>query len=196
MKIKSAVFVGSAVKEEQYPEGSLPEIAFVGRSNVGKSSLINTLVNRKSLVKTSGKPGKTRTINFFEINESFRFVDLPGYGYAAVSGQTKREWASFIEEYLKKRQELRLVIQLVDLRHEPTALDKAMYDWLMHFQIPTILAATKIDKISKGQRAKHISIIRKKLSIGTDHILVPFSSVTREGKDELWSIINKYIDSK
>jgi GTP-binding protein len=194
MKINKAVYEGSAVKKEQYPKGDLPEIAFVGRSNVGKSSLINSLVNRKNLVKTSSKPGKTRTINFFKINDNFRFVDLPGYGYAAVSSEIKEQWAVFIEEYLKDRDSLKLVIQLVDVRHEPTSLDIRMNDWLRHFNIPTLIVATKIDKISKNHRIKQLSIIRKKLSLSAVQKVIPFSAITKEGKMDIWKVISEYLD--
>lgn len=194
MKVKSATFITSAVKKEQYPVGGKPEIAFVGRSNVGKSSLINTLVNRKGLVKTSQKPGKTRLINFFDINEKIHMVDLPGYGYAAVSGGMKEQWASFIEEYLKEREDLRLVIQLIDIRHEPTDLDVQMHLWLQRFGIPNLLVATKADKISRGKWSKHLSDIKKKLLLAADTNIITFSAINREGKEDVWKIIMDHID--
>ena len=189
MKVKSASYIGSAVKKEQYPSEGKPEIAFVGRSNVGKSSLINTLVNRRGLVKTSGKPGKTRTINFFDINGTLNMVDLPGYGYAAVSKGMKEEWGGFIEKYLNERQELRLVIQLVDIRHEPTILDVQMYSWLQNSGVPYLLVATKADKIARGKRINHLTIIRKKLALPSGFKVISFSSVNGEGKAEIWNVI-------
>ena len=193
MKVKSASYIGSAVKKEQYPLGGKPEVAFVGRSNVGKSSLIKTLVNRKGLVKTSGKPGKTRTINFFDVNGELNMVDLPGYGYAAVSGGIKEQWAGFIEEYLRKREELRLVIQLIDIRHEPTVLDVQMHSWLQSSGIPYLLVATKADKIARGKWAKHLSDIKKKLLLPTNFKIIPFSSANGEGKADVWKVIMDHI---
>ena len=193
MKVKRASYIGSAVKKEQYPLDRKPEVAFVGRSNVGKSSLINTLVNRKGLVKTSGKPGKTRTINFFDVNGELNMVDLPGYGYAAVSGGMKEQWAGFIEEYLKEREELRLVIQLMDIRHEPTALDMQMHSWLQSSGIPYLLVATKADKIARGKWTKHLTDIRKKLALSSDFKVIPFSSANGEGKTDVWKVIMDHI---
>ncbi|KUO51573.1 MAG: GTP-binding protein [Desulfitibacter sp. BRH_c19] len=194
MKVKSATFITSAVKKDQYPVGGKPEIAFVGRSNVGKSSLINTLVNRRGLVKTSQRPGKTRLINFFDVNEEIHMVDLPGYGYAAVSGGMKEQWAGFIEEYLKEREDLRLVIQLIDIRHEPTDLDVQMHLWLQRFGIPNLLVATKADKISRGKYSKHLSDIKKKLLLASDTKIITFSAMNREGKEDVWKIIMDHID--
>ena len=189
MKIKSASYIGSAVKKEQYPLEGKPEVAFVGRSNVGKSSLINTLVNRKGLVKTSSKPGKTCTINFFDVNDKLIMVDLPGYGYAAVSKGMKEQWGKFIEEYLYTREELRLVVQLTDIRHEPTALDVQMYSWLKSSGVSYLLVATKADKISRGQWAKHLAVIRKKIVLPSDEKVITFSSVSGEGKADIWKVI-------
>ncbi|MEW6622587.1 MAG: ribosome biogenesis GTP-binding protein YihA/YsxC [Bacillota bacterium] len=192
MKVTKAIYLCSAVKNEQYPAQGLPEIAFVGRSNVGKSSLINTLVNRKGLVKTSSKPGKTRTINFFEINDALNLVDLPGYGYAAVSHQIQALWASFVGEYLNKREELKGVIHLIDIRHEPTTLDVQMYEWLNKNGVPSLLVATKADKISKGQRSKHVKAIKTKLDVDSQRQVIAFSAITREGKMEIWSWIREH----
>ena len=189
MKVKSASYIGSAVKKEQYPLEGKPEIAFVGRSNVGKSSLINTLVNRRGLVKTSGTPGKTRMINFFDVNGELNMVDLPGYGYAAVSKSMKEEWAGLIEGYLKERQELQLVVQLIDIRHEPTVLDVQMYSWLQNSGVPYLLVATKADKIAKGKRINHLTSIKKKLALPSDSKVISFSSVSGEGKAEIWKVI-------
>ena len=195
MKVKSASYIGSAVKKEQYPSEGKPEVAFVGRSNVGKSSLINTLVNRRGLVKTSGKPGKTRMINFFDVNGELNMVDLPGYGYAAVSKSMKEEWARLIEGYLKERQELQLVVQLIDIRHEPTVLDVQMYSWLQSSGVSYLLVATKADKIAKGKRMNHLTSIRKKLALPSDLKVISFSSVSGEGKAEIWKVIMDNIET-
>ena len=184
MKINKSDFVISAVSKKQYPPGLLPEIAFAGRSNVGKSSLINTLINRKNLARTSGKPGKTQTINFYLINDNFHLVDLPGYGFAKVSRDIKEKWAEFIEEYLNSRPNLLGVIQLIDLRHPPTEDDIMMYEWLKHLGIPFLLVATKADKISKGQHLKHKKIIREKLLINNEDIQL-FSAENKLGKEEV-----------
>ena len=186
MKIKTAEYITSAVKPAQYPDGEKPEIAFAGRSNVGKSSLINKLLNRKNLAKTSAKPGKTRTLNFYEINNAFRFCDLPGYGYAAVSRGTKEQWSAMIEEYLNSRRNLRGVVHLVDLRHEPTKLDKLMYEWLTHYNYPRIIIATKSDKISKGKRKQHLEKIKCALKLRSEDVFLQFSAKSGEGRDEVW----------
>lgn len=193
MKIASAEFVTSAVKPEQYPKTGLPEVAFVGRSNVGKSSLLNSLVNRKNLAHTGNTPGKTRLINFFLINESFYFVDLPGYGFARVSQDEKRSWAKMIETYLSQRETLRLVVQLVDVRHPPTEDDVTMYKWFIHYNIPTVIAATKADKISRSNWQKHIKQIRAGLGLGPHGPVILFSAQTGQGKDDLWHYLNQYL---
>lgn len=190
MKIKSAEIIISAVKKEQYPEESFPEIALAGRSNVGKSSVINMLVNRKKLARTSSSPGKTQTINFYRINNAFSFVDLPGYGYAKVSKVNKEQWGKMIETYLTNRPNLIEVFQLVDIRHSPTAQDKQMYEWIRQFGFNGIVIATKLDKINRSQRKKQLNLIRKELQMG-DNILLPVSSENKEGKEELWDIINE-----
>ncbi len=184
MKINKSDFVISAVRKKQYPADGLPEVAFVGRSNVGKSSLINTIINRKNLARTSGKPGKTQTINFYLINDNFHLVDLPGYGFAKVSRDIKEKWAEFIEEYLNDRPNLVGIIQLIDLRHPPTEDDLMMFDWLKHLGIPFLLVATKADKISRGQHLKHKKIIREKLMINNEDIQL-FSAEDKAGKDEV-----------
>jgi len=189
MKIKSAKMLISAVRPEQYPDESLGEIAFAGRSNVGKSSLINMLVNMKKLAKTSSTPGKTQTINFYEINEQFRFVDLPGYGYAKVSKDVQNKWGNMIESYLKNRKNLLAVFQLVDIRHEPTQQDQQMYQWIRYFGFDGVVIATKADKISKGQQSKQLKIIRKKLQMEEKDILIPASAENRQGKEEIWQLI-------
>lgn len=195
MKIKSSEFIISAVKPSQYPQIELPEIALAGRSNVGKSSLINMLLNRKRLARTSSVPGKTQTINFYLINKEFHFVDLPGYGYAKVSKKSQEEWGKIIERYLTSRENLIEVLQLVDIRHKPTAQDKQMYEWIKHFGFGGIVVATKLDKIKRGQRQKQINLIRKELGMDKDDILIPISSTNREGKKQLWDAICKvFID--
>jgi GTP-binding protein len=193
MKVKTATFVTSSAKAEQFPETSIPEIAFVGRSNVGKSSLLNSLVNRKQLAMTSGKPGKTRLINFFLINDSFHFVDLPGYGYAKVSHEMKEQWGLLIEAYLSTRKTLGMVVHLMDLRHPPTDNDLSMYRWLIHFNVPTVIVATKADKISRGNRDKHIRQVRAGLGLGVEGPVIAFSAKTGEGKEEIWRVISQYV---
>lgn len=186
MIIKTCEFLKSAVLKEQYPELDLPEIAFSGRSNVGKSSLINSLLNRKKLVKVSSNPGKTRTINFFLVNEQYVMVDLPGYGYAAVSKSEKQSWGRMIEDYLKYRENLRNVVLLVDIRHEPTADDKLMYEFIKYYRKSVIVVATKLDKISRPAVNKNLNIIRQKLRLDAGDILIPYSSETHAGREELW----------
>ncbi len=188
MKVTKAELFISAVKPEQYPDGNAPEIALAGRSNVGKSSFINKMLNRKNLARTSQKPGKTQTLNFYFINEQFFFVDVPGYGYAKVSKAKREAWGSMIETYFLHRQQLRGALLVLDIRHEPTNDDLLMHDWLNHYGIPKIIIATKADKISKGKREKHLKQIRKTLNAGDD-VLIPFSAETGEGKDQAWKAI-------
>ena len=171
------------------PDTNRPEVAFAGKSNVGKSSLINGLMNRKSLARTSAQPGKTQTINFYNINEAMYLVDLPGYGYAKVSQSEKEKWGKMIEEYLVTRDNLRVVVSLVDLRHEPTQDDIQMYEFLKYYEIPVIVVATKADKIPRGKWNKHESIIKKKLNFDKNDHFIVFSSVTRDGYDEAWDTI-------
>lgn len=193
VKIRSAEITMSAVNRSQYPTDMLPEIALAGRSNVGKSSLINGLLNRKSFARTSQTPGKTRTINFYLINEEFYFVDLPGYGYAKVSKSEKDKWGEIMERYLSDRQELCAIMLLVDIRHEPTDDDKMMYDWIKHFGYNCIVVATKADKISRGQYQKHISQIKKKLELMPEDIIVTTSSSKKIGINNLWKeIVRQY----
>lgn len=189
MIIKDCRFLISAVSSSQYPEGQLPEIAFAGRSNVGKSSLINSLLNRKKLVKVSSNPGKTRTINFFMINEELIFVDLPGYGYAAVSNAEKLKWGTMIEEYLTKRDNLKSVVLLVDIRHKPTADDKMMYDFIKHYMEKVIIVATKRDKISNNVFGKNLRTIKETLGTDEKDILISYSSENHNGREELWEEI-------
>lgn len=179
---------------KQLPEDNLPEIALVGRSNVGKSSLINKIVNRKNLAKSSSTPGKTRTINFYLLNNSFNLVDLPGYGYAKVSKAEQQKWGKIIENYLKNRKQLRGAIHLVDIRHEPGDHDVAMKEWLSHYQIPMLLVATKADKISRGARQKQLQIICRKLGVEPGIKPIAFSAETGEGAEEIRDAIGEIIN--
>ena len=193
MKIRSSEIVVSAIRKEQYPAEGLPEIALVGRSNVGKSSATNALLNRRNFARTSQTPGKTRTINFYKINNEFYFVDLPGYGYAKVSKSKKDKWGVIMERYLQDRQELCAIFLLVDIRHEPTNDDVMMYEWIKHFGYNCVVIATKADKISRGQYQKHISIIRKKLQLEKDEKVIPLSSSKKTGVEDVWNeIIAQY----
>lgn len=193
MKIRSSEIVVSAIRKEQYPAEGLPEIALVGRSNVGKSSATNALLNRRNFARTSQTPGKTRTINFYKINNEFYFVDLPGYGYAKVAKSEKDKWGVIMERYLQDRQELCAIFLLVDIRHEPTADDVMMYEWIKHFGYNCVVIATKADKISRGQYQKHISIIRKKLQLEKDEKVIPLSSSKKTGVEDVWNeIISQY----
>ncbi|HBM7280426.1 TPA: YihA family ribosome biogenesis GTP-binding protein [Clostridioides difficile] len=193
MKIRSSEITMSAVNKSQYPAEGIPEIALAGRSNVGKSSIINTLLNRRNFARTSQTPGKTRTINFYLINNEFYFVDLPGYGYAKIAKSEKEKWGGIMERYLESRQELCSIFLLVDIRHESTADDKLMYEWIKHFGYNCVVIATKADKISRGQYQKHISIIRKKLQMESSEKVIPVSSLKKTGVEELWEeIVNQY----
>lgn len=189
MIIKKAEIEITAVSSAQYPDNGYPEVAFAGRSNVGKSSLINSLVNRKALARTSSTPGKTRAINFFNINDLLFLVDLPGYGYAKVSKDEKQKWGKMIENYLNGREQLRLVILLVDIRHEPTGDDKLMFEWMKATGSRLVVVATKADKLTKNQMFKNISMIKKSLSLEPEDIFIPFSSETKQGREELWEAI-------
>ena len=193
MKVISSEIVISAVKPEQYPETELPEFALAGRSNVGKSSFINKLLNRKGLARISSKPGKTQTLNFYLINEILHFVDVPGYGYAKVSKTERAAWGKMIETYFTTREQLKACLLIVDLRHPPTEDDVLMYDFLKHYDIPCIIIATKADKIPKGKWQKHLKVTKETLDLEKgDHIIV-FSSETGEGKDQAWSTIQSYM---
>lgn len=189
MKVTNAEFIISAVAPHQYPTDALPEIALAGRSNVGKSSLINRLIHRKNLARTSSKPGKTQTLNYYRINDQLYFVDLPGYGFARVSKEEKAKWAKMIESYLSVREELKAVIQVIDLRHPPSKDDQAMYEWLKHFGMKVIIAATKADKIPRGKWPKHLKEVKETLNADKEDPLVLFSSETGEGKEALWKEI-------
>lgn len=192
--IKQAEFLISAVKPSQYPDLDFNEVAFVGRSNVGKSSLINTLTNRKKLVKVSGTPGKTRLINFFLINGKYCFVDLPGYGYAKVSKVEKQKWGKMIEDYLIKRDNLKKVVLLLDIRHKPTQDDIQMYEWIKYYGYEIIIVATKKDKLSNNQIAKSDKVIRQTLKLDRDEKIIYFSSLKKQGKEELLEAIFENLD--
>lgn len=183
----------SAANKSHYPEDDIPEIALAGRSNVGKSSFINTLLGRKNLARTSGKPGKTQLLNFFNIDDKIRFVDVPGYGYAKVSKVERARWGKMIEEYLTSRDNLRAVVSLVDLRHEPSTEDVQMYEFLKYYKIPVIVVATKADKIPRGKWNKHESMIKKKLNFEQEDAFILFSSVDRIGIDQAWDAILEQI---
>lgn len=193
MEIKTSEFIISAVAKSQYPESNLPEVAFVGRSNVGKSSLINSLTNRRKLAKVSGTPGKTRLVNFFLINKKIYFVDLPGYGYAKVSKTEKQKWGKMIEEYLVSRQNLKKVVLLVDCRHKPTPDDVAMYEWVKYYNHDTIVVATKSDKISNNELVKSKKIITETLKLDRQDKIVYISSLKNKGIEELTNIIGEGI---
>jgi len=191
MKVISSEIVMSAVAPKQYPDDGRPEIALAGRSNVGKSSTVNIILNRKKLARVSQSPGKTRTINFYLINQEFYLVDLPGYGYAKVAKTEKASWGKMMETYLSSRPNLYEVVLLVDIRHEPSNEDKMMYDWIRHYGYGTIVVATKSDKISKANYQKHFNIIRKKLGMLPEDKLIPISSLKRQGIDKLWDSIEQ-----
>lgn len=193
MKVHHAEIVISAVQPEQYPKTKLPEIALAGRSNVGKSSFINTLIDRKSLARTSGKPGKTQTLNFYLIEEALHFVDVPGYGYAKVSKVERAKWGQMIETYLTEREQLQAVVSLIDMRHAPTEDDINMYNFLKYYNIPVIVVATKCDKIPRGKWNKHESMIKKSLNFESTDDFIVFSSETKEGKDKAWAAIEKFL---
>ncbi|MEI5993013.1 ribosome biogenesis GTP-binding protein YihA/YsxC [Candidatus Enterococcus mansonii] len=193
MNVHNAEIVISAVSPKQYPETDLPEIALAGRSNVGKSSFINTLINRKNLARTSGKPGKTQTLNFYLIENALHFVDVPGYGYAKVSKTERAKWGEMIETYMTTREQLKAVVSLVDLRHAPTQEDIQMYEFLKYYEIPVIVVATKKDKIPRGKWNKHESIIKKALNFDKSDDFILFSSQTKEGKEEAWRAIEAYL---
>jgi GTP-binding protein len=192
MKVTSSEIVISAVRPNQYPAEDIPEIALAGRSNVGKSSFINKMLARKNLARTSSKPGKTQTLNFYIINEKLHFVDVPGYGYAKVSKKEREAWGKMIETYMTTREQLRAVVLLIDVRHPPTQDDVLMYGFLKHYDIPVIIVATKADKIPKSKWQKHVKIIKEKLNMEKTDSFVLFSSETGQGKDEAWKIIHHY----
>ena len=189
-KVNLDIVIGvtSAIPDTQYPE-----VAFAGKSNVGKSSLINSLMNRKSYARTSSQPGKTQTINFYNINDCMYLVDLPGYGYANASPAVKAKWGKMIEKYLRKSANLKQVFLLVDIRHDPSENDKMMYDWIVDNGFRPVIIATKLDKLKRSQVAKHVKAVRMGLGLREDDILIPFSSETQQGLDELWEMVESYV---
>lgn len=176
------------------PENIHPEIAFAGKSNVGKSSLINGLMNRKSYARTSSQPGKTQTINYYNINDRIFFVDLPGYGYATASQSVKVKWGKMIEDYLHQSRQLKAVFLLIDIRHDPSANDKTMYDWILHNGYKPIIIATKLDKINRSQIQKHIKMVRLGLDVEKDTVVIPFSAVSKQGREEIYALIEGFLD--
>tara|TARA_B100000686_G_scaffold319488_1_gene370288 strand:- start:427 stop:1008 length:582 start_codon:yes stop_codon:yes gene_type:complete len=193
MKIHSAEFLLSASSKRQFPASTLPEIAFAGRSNVGKSTLINSLLNRKKLVKTSATPGKTQLINFFKINEKFIFVDLPGYGYAKVPQSVKQKWHNLVEDYLSERKTLRNVVLLIDCRHDPTLQDRQLLEWLEYYQRPSLIVASKIDKLKRGQVQKNLQKIKHGLSI--ELAPIGHSSMQHGSREDIWKKLSPWIKS-
>lgn len=191
MIIKSAELETVCGITSTLPENDKPEVAFAGKSNVGKSSLINALMNRKSLARTSGQPGKTQTINFYHINNELYYVDLPGYGYAKVSQSIKEKWGKMIERYLRMSKQLRAIFLLIDIRHEPSANDKSMYDWIVYNGFQPIIIATKLDKINRSQKDKHLKMIREGLQVASGTKIIPFSAETKQGREEIWACIEE-----
>ena len=194
MKIRSLELETVCGITSKLPENDKPEIAFAGKSNVGKSSLINALLNRKSFARTSAQPGKTQTINFYNINDVMYCVDLPGYGYAKVSKEVQAKWGKMIEHYLQTSPVLKAVFLLIDIRHEPGANDKDMYDWIIDNGYEPIIIATKLDKIKRSQTQKNIKIIKEKLQVKPGTRVIPFSSETKQGRDELWALIDELVE--
>jgi GTP-binding protein len=192
MKITSAEFVTSATKPSQYPPEGSPEIAFAGRSNVGKSSLINILVNRKRLVKTSSTPGRTQLVNFFDINDSINFVDLPGYGYAKVPASVRKKWGPMIETYLSGRNTLKGVVVILDIRRTPREEEQNLIDWLGHYSIASILVLTKTDKLSKTKLAKQLAVVARTLALDAGDLIL-FSAKSRKGREDVWRAIESLL---
>lgn len=193
MEVNNVSLAAVGVKLSQYPTDDKPEIAFAGKSNVGKSTLINALVRRRALARTSSQPGKTRTINFYNVEDKMYIVDLPGYGYAKAPKTEIEKWGKMIEEYLNKREQLKGIVLLIDSRHEPGANDRQMYEWLKYYGYDIIIAATKTDKLNRSQVPKQMALIKNSLGLKEGDVLVPFSGVTKSGKDELWEAIEKLI---
>lgn len=193
MKINKAEILISGVSTEHYPKDRLPEIALAGRSNVGKSSFINRMIQRKSLVRTSSKPGKTQTLNFYKINEAFYFVDVPGYGYAKVPQKERDKWGEMMEEYFQTRDTLQVVVLITDIRHKPTRDDLQMYEYLKFLNIPVLIIATKVDKVAKNKQASYLKRTKEIFNMQPNDHIVPFSSETGEGKDAAWGLLKGYL---
>lgn len=194
MKINTIELIISAVRESQYPTDNKKEFLLVGRSNVGKSSLINTIINRKNYARTSSTPGKTQTLNFYKINNEFYLVDAPGYGFAKVRNSLKKKFGLIMESYLKSRDNLQMVFLLIDFRHKPTNDDIMMYDYLKYYDIPVTIVCTKVDKVPKNSHEKNKKVIMKELNLADESHLILFSSITKNGKDEIYEEIGKYLD--
>lgn len=193
MKIKSVELQIVCGITSKLPETDKVEVAFAGKSNVGKSSLINALMNRKALARTSATPGKTQTINFYNVNDSMYLVDLPGYGYAKVSEKEKEQWGKLIERYLNTSKQLRAVFLLIDIRHEPSANDKMMYEWIIAQGYHPIIIATKLDKLKRSQIQKHVKMIKEGLQLIPGTVVIPFSAETKQGREEIWELMEKYL---
>jgi GTP-binding protein len=191
MVIKSASLETVCGITSKLPDNQLPEVAFAGKSNVGKSSLINALMNRKSLARTSSQPGKTQTINFYNVNNELYLVDLPGYGYAKVSLEIKAKWGKMIENYLKKSKQLKLVFLLIDIRHEPSENDRVMYRWICDMGFQPVIIATKLDKINRSQTSKQVKVIREGIQASKDTVIIPFSAETKQGRDEIYALLDQ-----
>ncbi len=189
MIIKNAELETVCGVTSRLPVHDQPEFAFAGKSNVGKSSLINALMNRKSLARTSSQPGKTQTVNFYHVNDAFYYVDLPGYGYTKIAVAVKQSWGKMIEDYLHRSRSLLCVFLLVDIRHEPSANDKTMYDWIVYNGFRPVVIATKLDKINRSQTAKQLKLIRESLEMEKDDVLLPFSALSKQGREEIWTYI-------
>ncbi len=194
MVIKSVELKTVCGITSKLPDNELPEIAFAGRSNVGKSSLINAIMNRKSLARTSSQPGKTQTINFYEVNKDFFLVDLPGYGYAKASEAVKAQWGKMIEKYLVKSSKLKVIFLLVDIRHEPTANDEGMYEFIMSAGFKPVIIATKLDKIKRSQVAGNVKTIRNKLKLDSSIPVIPFSATTKQGREEIYEVMESFLN--
>lgn len=194
MNVQNVSLDAVGVKFEQFPETGYPEVAFAGRSNVGKSTLINGLINRKSLARTSGQPGKTQTINFYNVEDELYFVDLPGYGYARTSKANRQSWGKMIEYYLNRRETLGMILLLVDIRHKPNENDILMMDYIRNAGLEPLVIATKSDKLKRSQIMKHLKIIKEALKLESTDQIVPFTSMTKQGKDEVWKEIDGWLD--
>ena len=195
MVIKNVALETDCGITSKIPENHLPEVAFAGKSNVGKSSLINALMNRKSLARTSSQPGKTQTINFYNVNDAVYFVDLPGYGYAKVSLEIKAKWGKMIENYLRKSKQLRMIFLLIDIRHEPSENDRTMYDWILKMGFTPVIVATKLDKINRSQIQKQVKVVREGLKAKRETVIIPFSAETKQGREEIYALLDQMLEN-